>query len=193
MNLRATLVPILQLASRRGAKWPKPLRPILLALLVGLSVCATRADAQADITLLSITETPGNYDYLYGITTTQSTTWTPYEYLEFSGISGLNGWGEAGATLEGFGLSGDAVTGTVEFTADTTITLAAGSTYGTLDISSSSPTMGLINYTSTSDPMFSGTVEGPVAATPEPSSILLFTGFLSLIGMALLSKRLALS
>jgi PEP-CTERM motif len=192
MTFPVTLKPVFQLASRTGVKWAKALS-ILLVLLAGLSFCATRANADS-ITLLSTHESGGLTFYLYDIVTTEATTWSVGEAIDFSGISMLTGFGEAGIPLAGFGLGGLESTGTVEFTDDIPISLAAGTTTGILEFDSSSTTMGLVHYVSTSDPAFSGTVEGPVgtAGVPEPSSILLLgIGLSSLLGMTLLSKRLA--
>lgn len=160
---------------------------MILFAACGLFSVPAHADS---VTLLSTHLAGGVYFYLYGITTTDDTTWTVGEVLEFSGIGELAGAGEAGVTLEAFGVSLGGAMGTATFTADSPIILASGATYGTLDVDSYSPDVGLIGYSSTSDPTFSGMVEGPVAPTPEiPSFVLLGAGLLALSGIGAFSKR----
>jgi hypothetical protein len=184
-----TLRAIPQLACRTSAKWTKPLI-ILLVLLAGLSVYAAGANADS-IELISVFTSGGQTNYNYGISTTALTSYAVGDTIQFSSIQMLSGSGDGGA-LVGFSVSENGNIGLVLFIANTPISLAAGGTYEVLGISSFSQDMGLIHYVSTSDPMFSGYVEGPVALTPEPSSVLLFgSGILTLIGITLRSKRLA--
>jgi hypothetical protein len=175
-------------------------RFLAVLALVSFSSIATQAGSIKSqqsggdsIVLISATTSGGETDYVYGISTTVPTLYALGDSITFKNIPMLAGWG-AGLALTGFSDSGDEHTGTVIFSVTAApISLAADETYEFIDIASFSPKMGLIHYVSTSDPAFSGFVEGPVpATTPEPSSILLFgSAILTLIGITLRSKRLA--
>jgi hypothetical protein len=188
MSFPITLGAISQLASRTSARWAKTLS-MLLVLLTGLSVCAARANADS-IKLISVTTFAGETEYMYVISTTVPTLYAVDDTITFKNIPMLAGGGE-GLALTNFALSTSGNTAT--FIAELPISLAADGTYEFIDIISFSPNMGLIHYVSTSDPAFSGVVEGPgPATTPEPSSILLFgSAILTLMGITLRSKRLA--
>jgi PEP-CTERM motif len=187
----------------------KTLRLGLAALLVLLGSvspawCTSVVGASIVVDPDPGTPPPGEYWYSLAVPEPNGITFNPGDEIYFYGMSGVTGafanTGQVAADAE----LGGAFANDVSFTASTatfgfafpsscttcptsdTFPNDQGAPYGTLVIDPpAGSTLGTIDWAIIQDGVttFSGTVEGPVVATPEPSSLLLLcTGLLGLVG-----------
>jgi hypothetical protein len=142
----------------------------------------------ASITLTS--SSAGVYNYGLGVAWDEYPAFVTGQTIVLSGLSGVTG-ASVSDTVAAWGFTESFTPTSVTFRAGENVTFSsgAGEIFGTFVVGSSVLTTGAVNYSFETNNMgdFTGTVYGPVAAVPEPSTwAMMILGFL---GVGFLAYR----